>query len=242
VEAQKSAVYLLQLEKETIRFPHATCFAVSNDTLITTAREAEHLVKMQREKGYKVYATQEGVKREVTEIRLYAPYSQLDEKTENNWLYYDLAVLKVEPQERSVVELAPAESLLLKEGQPLGAVGYSHDGNKITEFDKFAPQLAKGRVFLVTVPPTNLPGSPRLLHFQGNVSNVAFGTPVVNQDGQLVAVYVASAPPPAEGGAKAGPTLANLHYALIINPALIQRWTEQHDSTLWTLIPETKQP
>ena len=179
------ATFLLQAVKADRSWPFATCVAISGDTLLTTAREAEQLAAMRDEKGFTIWVTQpaSGFKEQVQEIRINGVYASLADKP-TDWIYYDLGLLSVRGKLPKAARLASAEQLAgVDEGAPVACFGFTHDGEKITRFDKFEPNLARGKVYLVTAA-AELPGRPRLLHVTADIPKNAYGSPVVDAEGR----------------------------------------------------------
>jgi hypothetical protein len=66
----------------------------------------------------------------------------------------------------------------------------------------------------------------------------------------VLAIYVdRSGPPPGNSGPSSGKEqpsapagLKDLHYAMVLNPELIRRWTENRDQKLWVSPPAEPKP
>jgi hypothetical protein len=153
-------------------------------------------------------------------------------------MYYDVAVLTIDGRLPKPVDLASADELgQLEDGLPLACFGYTHDASKISRFDQFQPQLWRGKIYLITTPPA-LPGHPRLLHVRSDVAQFAYGSPLVNAQGKVVAMYVDRAGPlPGQEAPTGAAGLKDLHYATVLNPESIRRWTEYRDAKLWVPPP-----
>jgi hypothetical protein len=229
------AVFLIQVEKSGRMWPFATCVAVGNDTLLTTAREAAQLAAWTAEKGFKVWITRQAgdFKEEVQDIRVHGVYAALPEKS-NDWIYCDLGLLTVRAKLPKTVALAsPQDMADLEEGLPVFCFGFTHEGEKTTRFDKFEPRLSQGKVYVITVS-QNLPGKPRLLHVKAEIPKFAHGSPVVNAQGRLLGIYGESATPPAGADVPAGsPEVKNMHYVSVASPELIKLWLQDRSNKLW---------
>jgi hypothetical protein len=171
-----------------------------------------------------------------------------------NWLYFDLALLTVEEKLPVFAPLASADDLkALEDGLPLLCVGCAHDGKMISKDKLPKLQSGSGSIYLITtIPPSGPPAverPPRLLHVDGEIPTHwvddpddtaakrkvpfrAYGSPLFNPQGKLVAVY-ADTPPKGDK-----PML--LHLAPVVNPSLIERWiggeaNHTEDIQTWTL-------
>jgi hypothetical protein len=255
VEGQlQDAVYLVQLERYNEFIPFVTCCAIDEHVLLTSAREAAQLVHWRKNGTFhRIWVVNQtgSAKFEVEEIRAHRTFAQLVRLNEGEkWIYFNLALLTVKEKLPSIVPLASAESLRqLESGLPLTCLGFSHDGKKITKYNPPKLQVGKNNHIytITTVPaPQELPFAdepPRLLHLDGEVPHVevdvpqsnskvvmpAYGSPVVNQHGELVAVYGATMEPPK------GQELLIFHYAAVICPKLIRLWLEKEDTQTWVL-------
>jgi hypothetical protein len=193
----RDAVYLIEVEISNKFIPFATCCAINETTLLTSAREATQLVYWRKyglEQRILIH-NERGVKREVEEIRALRTFAPLftEELIEQNKksaggleepaaqnkprksLYFDLALLTVEQKLPTFVPLASSEDLkALQDGIPLLCLGYAHDGKMISK-DKL-PELQSGKssiCLITTISPPDVPSGvdepPRLLHMDGEI-------------------------------------------------------------------------
>jgi hypothetical protein len=245
------AVFLVQVERSGQFWPFATCCAVGENTLLTTAREATQLATWRRQQtekggqgGFRAWVTNQqlGFKEEVDDIRVHGVYATLADKP-GEWVYFDLALLTVTEKLPNTVPLAAAEDLVkLKDGLPLACLGYTHDGNKVTEFTKLKPELSAGAIFVITGS-QKLSGHPRVLHLRAKVSPNACGSPVLNAAGKLVALYGdAAVVPTGEVDQATAVALKDLHYAPVVSAELIDTWLKDHNEKLWVPPPVTEAP
>jgi hypothetical protein len=228
------AVYLLQVEKAGRSWPFATCVAVSPDTLLTTAREVALLAKWREEGEFKIWVTQPAhqFKEEVQDLRINGVFASLAKKP-GDWVYYNLGLLTVRAKLPEVAALASQEELAgLEEGMPLAVFGYFHEGEKTTRFDKLEPQLASGKIYVITVGRT-LPGQPRLLHAKAVIPNYAYGSPVVSAQGTVLGVYSEAAAPATTTPTSSAGQSMNLHYMTVVAPEMINLWLQKHDAKVW---------
>jgi hypothetical protein len=250
----RPSVYLVQLEKFNELLPFVTCCAIAEKTLITTGREAAQLVKWRKSGTFhRIWVSNEtgSVRREVEEIRADRRFVKLAKEGDRQaWIYVDFALLTVAEELPAFVPLASADDLKgLDSGLPLVCLGFSHDGKKITRHNP--PKLQAGsntRIYTITTIPVaaELPAAgepPRLLHLEGNIPHQsievpqsggkvllpAYGSPIFNQQGRLVAVYGDTMAP------GKGQELLGFHYAPVINPALIDLWLQKEDTQTWAL-------
>jgi hypothetical protein len=88
----------------------------------------------------------------------------------------------------------------------------------------------------------DLPGKPRRLAIKAELPKSALGSPVVNAQGKIVAVYcdpVAEAETDEKGKS---PGAQNMHYATVINPGVIDLWLKKSDSSVWMSTADLKLP
>ncbi|NUQ65625.1 MAG: hypothetical protein HUU20_24410, partial [Pirellulales bacterium] len=99
---------------------------------------------------------------------------------------------------------------------------FSHDGGKITRFRTIEPRLYRGEVYLVSGPLAA--DSPlRLLEIKAEIPENVYGSPIVDSQGRVVAVYGEAAPPEAV-------PVKNLHYAAVLDSELLRSWLAQNES------------
>jgi hypothetical protein len=229
------AVFLLQVEKAGQAWPFATCVAIGNDTLLTTGREAAQLATWQEEKGFKIWVTRPatGFKEEVQDIRINGVFASLADKP-NGWIYFNMGLLVVRGKLPKVAPLAAPEELAkLEEGSSVSCFGFTHEGEKITRFDRFEPRLTSGKVYVIT-PSPDLPARSILLHVKAEIPVHAYGSPVVNAQGKVVGIYgEVAAPPPGKGAASSGAGLKNMHYITVLNPDMLNLWLRNRDAKMW---------
>ena len=228
----KDAIYLLEVESSEYCWVLGTCCAISEDTLLCTARAACEMEWLRHEgqtaeKGpleYKFSVTSRPSSKRlpVKESRIYAPFAKEQEK----WVYVDLAVLTVDGPLAQVASLASQDELKeLTTDYPLAVVGVGHEGERISKSFAGEPELAVGGIYLITRFDES-PGSPWVLHLKMEAPKNARGSPVINERGKIVGVYSVATPP--QGGVD-----MNLHWAPVVEPELIQTWIQDRDTTLW---------
>ncbi|HVC94288.1 MAG TPA: hypothetical protein VND64_11390 [Pirellulales bacterium] len=237
----RGSVFLLAVEepKNQTRWPLATGTAIGDVTLLTSATVAVELARFRR-RGWKLWAMNQktGAKIEVVDQRVHAGFESAAGKPDLQ-IYADLGVVTLAEEPPQVAALATPEDLDdLDQGLPLACVGIAHDGEPLNRFQSYAPEMARGKVFVITsLPPS--PGGPRLLHVRMTLPVKVYGAPVVNEAGRVVGVFAESAAPPA--GQPGGEL--NLHYVPIVDLSLVRAWLERRDETLWappTVPPETR--
>jgi hypothetical protein len=248
----RQSVYLIQLEKYNELLPFATCCAITENTLITTAREAAQLVRWRKSDTFhRVWISDETgtVRREVEGIRAHCMFVKLAQDGDRQrWIYFDFALLTVEDKLPTFVPLASKDELKeLESGLSLTCLGFSHDGKKITKHNR--PKLQNGKhncIYTITTSPASadVPGPTepaRLLHIDGEIPHEsmetpqsgnkvvmpAYGSPIFNRQGRLVAVYGATMEP------TKGQELLAFHYAPVINPNWINLWLQKEDTKTW---------
>jgi hypothetical protein len=234
----KDAVFLVQVEKANNFWPFATCCAIGENTLLTSAREAYQLAQWQADPqmsgGIWVTNPTSGIKMAVQEIRVHAEFMRLGERP-NDWIYFDVALLTVAERLPKIAPLASPEELgELRSRLSVYCLGFGHEGEKgerIADFADLRPQAALGSIFLITAPPT-LPLQPRLLHVKGKFPKNMCGSPIVNEQGKVVAVYGAN-PRERDLGEPAGQGAVEIHFAPVLNWDVTNLWLQQRDAKVW---------
>ena len=231
------SVYLIEVEKpggaSSSFWPLATCVAVGDKVLLTTAREAAQLAQWRQQKTFDriwVARRSAGVKAQVEDIRVAADYAAAPE-TGDDWIYVNLGLLTVRDKLPGVATLAtPAELAKLKLGTVVGCFGFSPEAKVITEDDTYKPLLTRGQVLRIAVS-TNLPAQPWRLYVQAELPPNLYGSAVVNADGKLVGLYAEKEPPPSGAAGAAG--LKDLHFVTLINPTAIDQALRDPGSKAW---------
>lgn len=231
----REAMYLLQVEQRlpdgsAMAYPQATCCAVSDKELLTTANVGCELLRFRAQK-YKVYATrpQERVKLLVTEIRIRTDFIE-HEADRQARRYCDLALLSVDGRLPSPAPIAVREDLgppRLEEGVRFGMLGYPHDGNKITPHDQFKLESFEGRVFVVRALEPQTASTPLCLDLTAQLPANAYGFGVFTPAGKLLGLY--NEPP----GEEEAPGMKNLHVVTAVHPEFIDRGLHGRDERLW---------
>jgi hypothetical protein len=144
-------------------------------------------------------------------------------------VYFDIALVDVEQSLPAAAELAPAATLRqLDRGYPVVWAGIPHDGEPTNRFQTYSAESARGKVFVITsLPPS--PGGPRVLHVKGAIPANVYGSPLIDADGRIVAVYSESA----AAGNDANAQALNLHYAVVVEPQLIDLVRKGQGETVW---------
>ncbi len=223
----EKTVWLLEVSDPAVKFvyPFATASAVGEHTLLTTATVAAELHKFDA-RGWKVWARNEALKKTVfiDEVRLHGMYVALGNDPQKK-TYVDQGVLTTRQRLPAVATIATAAELAaLDTGTELACMGIAHEGDAVKpddprRQDEFLPELIAGKLFLRTQFDPKSPSSPRLLHLKasqaGNLGGNLYGSPIIDRQGKIVAVY-------AEAAAIGAGNQLRLHYAPMINPALIE--------------------
>jgi hypothetical protein len=239
-------VLLIQVEKSGQFWPFATCCAVSENTVFTSGREVLKLGAWLDDpvSGFKAWVTNPatGLKLPVQNARLYAVSVSSPEKEKPaDWLYTNLGLVTVQGTLPKTVELAGPEDLAqLAPGKAVHAYGYVHEGDLITPEDHLEPRGTPGKILFINAHP-ELPGKPRVLGVKADLPKFPHGSPLVNAQGKVVAVY---SDPAAEatGEAQGTPGVENVHYATVVNTGVIDLWLKKSDSSVWLSTAELKLP
>jgi hypothetical protein len=149
----------------------------------------------------------------------------------NERQFYDLGFLEVRGKLPKTLPLASGEELKeLEDGLPLSSFGFSLEQHTITKFDRYEPGLTPARVFLIKSPPPHAADGPKLLDVRAAFPENVAGSPLIDSQGKIVAVYSKAAPPVDVGGVK------DLHLAVVASPKLIDAWLHDRDAKTWTTL------
>jgi hypothetical protein len=229
----REAILLVQVEMSGPRgdfsWPFATCSAIDDHTLLTTAREAAQLATWHGQ-GCRIWATSpsSGLKVPIRDFRVPRDFVALAE-TPGDWIFVNLGLLTTDAKLPATVRLASGEEMAeLEDGMPLSCVGYPHDGGKITRFDTFEPRLYPGKLYLATWPGGAATGG--LLELQAELPKNFYGSPAINRRGAVVGIY---------GEAASSDTIGvkNLHYVTALDRGLLRSWLEGRASDAWVSPP-----
>ena len=244
----EKTVWLLEVGDPAGKFvyPFATASAVGKYTLLTSAAVAGELQKFEA-RGWKVRARNAALKKMVfiDEVRLHGMYIALGGDPQKK-IYVDQGVLTTRQLLTNIAPMATVSELAaLDTGAELACIGISHEGDAVKPddphgHDALVPELIACKLFLRTQFDPQSPSSPRLLHLKalhgGNMPANLYGSPIVDRQGKIVAVY-------AEAAAVGGGNRLRLHYAPMIDPALIERAlvesaSEGKDAKFWISPPK----
>jgi hypothetical protein len=244
-EQMKRSLYLIEVEDEVseTRFPFASCCAIDQNTLLTSASAATELAKF-RQKGFRLWTVQPEVKpaaeadeakveHEVGEVRVHVGYAHPD-ATPLERGYVDFGLLRVDGPLTDVAQVASAADLAeLEQGVPLAWIGFVHKGKVVTRYHALTPQMFQATLFAMTALEPGNAASARLLHLEGTLPEKIVGGPIVNVQGRVMAVYSAAA--------DRSKTELELHYAPVVEPQVIDRWLKHRDERFWVppVIAET---
>ncbi|MBN2294853.1 MAG: hypothetical protein JXM70_20665 [Pirellulales bacterium] len=207
-------------------YPFASATAIDRQTLLSTASVG---IEMQKflDQGWEVQARNTALKKTVSigKIRIHAVFATFADDPQKR-IYVDLAVLTTRLPLSVIAPMAKAPELAgLDTGNELACVGISHQSDAIKaddirSQDELAPKLVGCKLFLRTQFDPESTSSPRLLHLKpsssGNLPANLYGSPIVDRQGRIVAVY-------AETAAMGEGKQLRLHYATMIDPAIIER-------------------
>ena len=103
----------------------------------------------------------------------------------------------------------------MEDGLPLAGFGFSLKAAKITKFDRYEPGLTLTRVFLIKSPPPHAADGPKLLDVTGSFPENVLGSPLIDAQGKIVAIYSKVARVQDASGMK------DLHFAVVAGARLI---------------------
>ena len=230
----RAVVDLAQIEihgrKATFSWPFATCTAIGDHTLLASAREVMLLAAWHRQ-GSTIWVTcpASGNRQEVKDFHVRREFAA-SAHLPGDWFYANLGLLVVEGRLPKTARLASIGELReIEDGLPIACFGISHDGGKITRFTRFEPQCHRGEVYRIGGS-DGLPENLRLLELKARIPENVFGSPIVNRQGDVIAVYGEAAPLEKTG-------VKDLHYATVLDPGLLQSWIKG-DKSGWVPPPE----
>ncbi len=230
VKRIEPALVLFQVEdpKSSSVWPFATGCAIDPQTILTSATVGSELEKF-RADGWQAWAIRlsDESKYMLKEIRVHVGHTASESEPEKR-VYFDVARVIVQGTLPATAQLAGTESLAeLDRGYPIAWCGIPHDGEAINRFQSFSAESAAGKVFVITsLPPS--PGGPRLLHLNVPIPENVIGSPLINPDGKIVAVYCSPAASEAQGARP-----LNLHYALVVEPQLLGLSEGSESEKVW---------
>ncbi len=235
------ALYLLVIEEPmsgTV-FPFAVGFAVRDDLLLTSGVVVQELAQA-RDKGRAVFAINcvSQDQADVTALYLHPDFLSLQDRPEEQ-LYRDIGAVQLSDGKHSVAPLArAADATSFEQGAPLECVTPEFEAEPLTKFDNIAPSRHAAKIYMVTrgggagLPPES---RPRLLALIGTLPKNAYGSPIIDARGQVVAVYVEKA------DLSDNKSLAGLadryHYALCLDA--VAGLLEGDGLDAWRLKPRT---
>ena len=194
-----AAIYLLAIEEPASGtvFPFAVAFAVRNDLLMTSGYAVQELAKA-RDEGMSVLAM-DCASREMEHIEalyLHPEFTRLQDRPEEQ-IYVDVGVVQLPGKERALAPLAdPNGALPLEQGAPVHCVMPIFEAEPLTRFDDVRPAYHSAKIYVVTRQPgsgADAAGNRRMLHLVGALPKNAHGSPIVNEQGQVIAIYVEKA-------------------------------------------------
>ena len=230
----KEAVYLIEAQSSGNSWSLATCVAISDDTLLSTAKAACEMEWMRHQKEaddesaveYEFFVTHRASQTSlpIKDIRIFAPFAEEQE----NWVYFDLAMLTVDGKLPRALTLASQDERreLVEPEHPVAVVAVGHDAQRIGKSFTGEPRLAVGEVYTVTQYDKS-PGSPWAMYLKMDAPSNARGSPVINRQGHVVGVYSVAALP--QDGLE-----FNLHCAPVVDPGLIDTWLTDQNEDIWT--------
>ena len=213
-------------ESGTDSWAFATCSPIDDHTLLCSAREVQELAKLRRQ-GFEVFVVNpaSGFEATVRSLRVPKQFNAIS-GTPGDWIYFNLGLIEIEEKLPKSVPLATSEELSeLEEGLPVGCFGFSHDGSKLTHFDKLTSELIPAKVYRLT----GLRGfdeSTRVLDFRSKIKENMYGSPILNDRGAIIAVY-------GEAVATDNPALRDIHYATVLNLPLLEAWLRDRNKESW---------
>jgi hypothetical protein len=205
-----------------------TATAIRGDTLLTTASVATHLESMRRD-GWKLWAIspEQQIRVEITQVVVHVGYVRSSEKPEQQ-LFFDLAIVSVGGNLPRACPVAAADELArLDQDSRLGCLALSHGGDNepepIGRFDRLNPELTRGKIQRIDRLSAD-PAAPRLLLLPGSMPPGAWGSPLFNEQGKIIAVCTEAAQKSATGRMR-------LNFAPTVEA--VSHWLRSQDNSVW---------
>jgi hypothetical protein len=208
----------------------ATGSAISEKLILTTAAAATELANDYREDYWKVWACQDprADKFPLKDIRVHVGYVKAGDDLQKK-VYFDVALISVDRTLPATLPLASADVFSdLERGYPLACVEIPHDREAINRFQPLKPELVPAKVFAITSLERTA-DAPRLLHVNASIPPNSFGSPLITTEGGVTAVYSTPAAVPDDKLAQE----LRLHYAVVVEPQLIELWKQGQGTTVW---------
>lgn len=203
-------------------FPLFGAVVVGKHTLLTRATSAMRLAEfMEKKWPLAVLKPPRGTRQAIREIRVHTAFQQADAVEQ---LFFDEALLYTDEPLDDLAELAGAEELNLELGQPLTCIALNPGREPLNRFQELNPASHPATVLNLA----NLPGEtagPRLVLLHGDLDDKYFGSPIFNDRGRLVAMYLEIAPE----------SMPGIHYAKLIDRVWIQPGLDTPDKS-WVKI------
>jgi hypothetical protein len=221
----RGSVFLVLVGTADDFCPMATCVALDEHTLLTTAREATGLAKFRDDKGYKMWVARPPVipqagdkvrfefQAEVQEIRVPAPFVSLTE-TSPNYFDHNIAMLTVKDPLPAgcAVTVALADDLRnIQRDSQVVCFGFSSDCKLVSGRKKYEPQLTKGNVNWRFE-------TGQMMRLDAELPQNMSGSPILSEGGKLIGIYGA---PTTDAHRK------NLHSVTILDLELLQAWLDR---------------
>lgn len=222
VEQQlQPAVYLLMVEQPDggFSYPFATATAVGPHVLLSSASVVAHLENDFQAKGFTVWAKNAtlDVKYRVVQFAVHKGWALTPQPEKR--IYFDLGVLRVDEELPQRAELATNDQRSAAgTALEVACIGVAHQGDAIRADDavglrELTPRSTRGKILITTRLDPD-PNSPRLLHVKGTIPPNVYGSPIVNRQGRILAVY-------AEAALVDASQPMPLHYAAVVEPELL---------------------
>ena len=193
------AVYLLAVEEKTSGtvFPYAIAFSVRQDLLLSTATVVQELARFV-EKGQSVFAihcvSQEQI--EITTLFVHPEFSRLQDRREEQ-IYFDIGAIGIAGEARSFVSLLSGkDAAVIEQGAPLRCVMPIVEAEPLTKFSSIVPSYTGVKVYMVTrggQSDATDTDHPRLISLVGTLPRNSYGSPLVDEQGTVIAMYVEKA-------------------------------------------------
>jgi hypothetical protein len=210
-------------------FPLFGAVVVGKHTLLTRATSAVRLAEfMEKKWPLAVMKPPRGARQAIREVRVHAAFNKADAVEQ---LFFDEALLYTTEPLADVAELAGPDDQKLELGLPLTCIALNAGREPLNRFQELIPAEHRATVLNLA----NLPeqtGGPQLVLLHGDLDDKYFGSPIFNDRGRLVAMYLEIAPKSSPG----------IHYAKLIDRAWIKTGLETPDESWVRITAVTPKP
>ncbi|MEX0817937.1 MAG: putative Ig domain-containing protein [Pirellulaceae bacterium] len=230
----RDAVYLIaaRTTRANSLVPLGTACAIREDTLLTSATVAA-AAEAARKNDWTIMAltstelkSAEPQGLAITDTKAHVGYVQTQSPEQQS--YFDLALLTTRDKLPATCQLASAADKLVN-GEQLAGLGFTISGGALTRFDRPEPAAHKLELYSVIPFEPGAAGELLLLQLRGELPEHLFGSPIINDAGEVLGVYAF------EGALPPGQNSPPIHYAPVVT--LVKAWLSGEGRDHWVTPP-----